>query len=134
MRFVRRGMIAFDIVCEAWHDTSSYLEVNLMSYEINGIVQYNASELKHILGTGDAIVIDVRTPEEYQSGHIPGVPLHPMQQIAEWVGELNPDKPYVFVCRSGNRSQHVASVLKANGFHHVANYDGGMLVWDGDIE
>ncbi|WP_067617789.1 rhodanese-like domain-containing protein [Alicyclobacillus acidiphilus] len=98
------------------------------------IAQYGPDELKEILAEGRMQVIDVRTPEEYAEGHIPGVPLKPMQEVAEWMNDLDPSQPYVFVCRSGNRSQRVAEFLQANGFTNVANYRGGMLVWDGELE
>lgn len=102
--------------------------------ERNGILQHSVAELKDILQRGSKTVIDVRTPEEYAEGHIPDVPLKPMQEVADWIEELDPSQPYVFVCRSGNRSQRVAEFLQSNGFSNVANYDGGMLVWDGDSE
>ncbi|WAH34993.1 rhodanese-like domain-containing protein [Alicyclobacillus dauci] len=102
--------------------------------ERNGIPQYTADELKTILKDGKTKVIDVRTPEEYAEGHIPNVPLCPMQEVADWMNELHPEESYVFICRSGNRSQRVAEFLKSNGFDHVANYDGGMLAWDGELE
>lgn len=98
------------------------------------ITQYGPDELKRILAEGQIQVIDVRTPEEYAEGHIPGVPLKPMQDVAEWMDELDPNKSYVFVCRSGNRSQRVAEFLQSNGFPHVGNYHGGMLIWDGELE
>lgn len=101
--------------------------------EHNGIRQYSTAELKTLLGDKTTQVIDVRTPEEYAEGHIPDVPLHPMQEVADWINGLQPDKSYVFVCRSGARSQRVAEFLKANGFSEVANYDGGMLAWDGEL-
>lgn len=102
--------------------------------ERNGIQQYSVDELKEILQSTSKVVIDVRTPEEYAEGHIPGVPLKPMQEVADWMETLDPEQSYVFVCRSGNRSQRVAEFLHSNGFAHVANYDGGMLVWDGESE
>jgi rhodanese-related sulfurtransferase len=105
-----------------------------VAYEVNGVTQYSIDEVKEILKNGKAKVIDVRTPEEYQEGHIPGVPLRVMQNIAEWIGELNPEEPYVFVCRSGGRSQTVAEYLVGMGFHNVANCVGGMLAWNGDIK
>lgn len=98
------------------------------------IRQYDVDELKNLLHEGNVQIIDVRTPEEYQSGHIPNVPSKPMQDIGTWMDELNPQDSYVFVCRSGARSQRVAEFLSEKGFQHVANYDGGMLVWDGDVE
>lgn len=102
--------------------------------ERDGIQQYTTDELKAILQNDKIQVIDVRLPEEYAAGHIPNVPLKPMQNVAEWIDELNPEQSYVFVCRSGNRSQRVAQFLQSNGFTHVANYDGGMLAWDGELE
>lgn len=82
---------------------------------------------------GSAQVIDVRTKEEYQSGHIPHVPLRTMQELPDWISELDPQKSYVFVCRSGARSQRVALYLHQNGFDHVANLNGGMMGWDGSV-
>lgn len=100
----------------------------------NGIRQYSADELKDILKNESAHVIDVRTPEEFAEGHIPGVPLKSMQDIGDWMGELDSQASYVLVCRSGARSQRVAEFLKSNGFEDVANYDGGMLAWDGELQ
>ncbi|MCL6631286.1 MAG: rhodanese-like domain-containing protein [Alicyclobacillus herbarius] len=105
-----------------------------MATERNGVAQYSSDELKQILKEGTVQVIDVRTPEEYASGHIPGIPLRPMEAVAKWIEDLNPNESYVFVCRSGNRSQRVAEFLKANGFKRIGNFDGGMLAWDGDIK
>ncbi|CAM3787421.1 rhodanese-like domain-containing protein [Alicyclobacillus pomorum] len=109
-------------------------EVMNLAYEKAGVLQYSKEELKEILKNQSAKVIDVRTEEEYAAGHIPSVPLRPMQELPEWVNELDPSERYVFVCRSGGRSQKVASYLKENGFEHVANFEGGMLAWDGELE
>lgn len=105
-----------------------------MPAERDGITQYSIAEVKQILSAGTARVIDVRTAEEYEEAHIPGVPLKPLQAVAEWMGELNPKDPYVFVCRGGTRSQKVATVLQENGFTNVANCVGGMTAWDGDVK
>lgn len=103
-------------------------------FERDGIKQYTAEELKHILQEGQVQAIDVRTQEEYEEGHIPNVPSKPMQEVADWMNELDPHGKYIFICRSGNRSQRVAEFLQANGFADVSNYDGGMLVWDGELD
>lgn len=105
-----------------------------MSFDLDGILQYDRDELKSILSNHSAAVIDVRTPEEYEAGHIPDVPLKPMQDVMDWVEELNPAQAYVFICRSGSRSQRIAAFLQENGFAKVANFSGGMLGWDGDLE
>lgn len=105
-----------------------------MKEEKNGVVQYSLDELKQILAEGSIKPIDVRTQEEYEDGHIPGVPLHPMQDVAQWVEELDKEQQYVLICRSGNRSQHVAEYLIQYGVKNVGNFDGGMLIWDEETE
>jgi rhodanese-related sulfurtransferase len=105
-----------------------------MSNFRDGIKQVDKEELKNILSVKDPkqIVIDVREPDEYDAGHIPGVPLAPMHTIPNLVEGFDNDKEYTFVCRSGNRSQNVSLFLKEQGIENVANFDGGMLDWDGE--
>lgn len=103
---------------------------------VEGIPQMSKQELKKLLerlpeGTQ---VIDIREEEEYEAGHIPGIPLLPMSQLAERLHELTPDQEYVFICRSGKRSQRVSEFLKEQGFARVNNFYGGMLTWDGPVE
>ncbi|GGI95418.1 sulfurtransferase [Alicyclobacillus cellulosilyticus] len=105
-----------------------------MAFEHEGILQYSADELKQLLAEGKVRVIDVRTPEEYADGHIPGVPLRPMQVVESWAHEIRPDDAVVFVCRSGRRSQTVAKWFWDRGFRQVANLYGGMLAWNGEVE
>lgn len=106
-----------------------------MSFEKDGIKQIDKDELKNMLKSSDSdsVIIDVREPDEYHEGHIPGVPLVPMQTIPNLVEGFSKDKEYIFVCRSGNRSQNVSLFLKEQGLNQVTNYDGGMLAWDGDV-
>ncbi len=90
-----------------------------------------AEDIKNIIEEG-ALIVDVRTKEEYEQGHIPGslnIPLDEIGKAMEW---LQKDVPVVLVCASGNRSSHAVMVLKANGFEKV--YNGGS--WDslGDIK
>lgn len=82
----------------------------------------------------EALVIDVRTPQEYTGplGHIPGAQLKPVQQIDRWAKEIAAlkDRPIVLVCRSGNRSSYAANYLKAQGFQQLLNVQGGMMAWN----
>ncbi|MCR6107379.1 rhodanese-like domain-containing protein [Salipaludibacillus agaradhaerens] len=106
----------------------------MSTHEKDGIKQIDKESLKDLLSKGDPkqIVLDVREPDEYVSGHIPGVPLIPMHSIPNLLDGFDKNKEYVFVCRSGNRSQNVSLFMKDQGFNNVMNYDGGMLAWDGD--
>ena len=78
-----------------------------------------------------ALLVDVRTPEEYHGplGHLRGAVLLPMDTLASRVGELDPARPVVTVCRSGARSAQAATLLGKAGFAQVANLAGGMLRW-----
>ncbi|KYG32355.1 rhodanese-like domain-containing protein [Alkalihalobacillus trypoxylicola] len=105
-----------------------------MSYEKDGINQIEVEELEKLVNEerDNKILIDVREVEEYDQFHIPGVPLIPMNQIPQLFEKMDKEKDYVFICRSGARSQNVALFLKDNGFNHVHNYAGGMLAWQGE--
>ncbi len=107
-----------------------------MSFVEDGIEQITPEELLEIVNDADrkVILIDVRELEEYVSGHIAGVPLIPMNTIPEKLDELDSDQTYIFICKSGGRSQNVARYLKANGYENVMNYSGGMMNWQGPIE
>ncbi|NWL89885.1 MULTISPECIES: rhodanese-like domain-containing protein [unclassified Paenibacillus] len=106
-----------------------------MSEIIGGVSHIDCDELQHILQNSNnkTLVIDVREPEEYIAGHIPGIPLIPMNEIPDYIGDFDMDREYVFVCRSGGRSYQVARYFQQNGFDKVHNYSGGMLEWDYDI-
>lgn len=89
---------------------------------------------KELIDLEEVIVLDVRTPEEYNSGHIPGAELVPLQIIEGMSEELDKDKHYLIVCRSGNRSQQAADILSGKGFKNLYNMTGGMNEWTYDIE
>ncbi|WP_017726871.1 rhodanese-like domain-containing protein [Halalkalibacterium ligniniphilum] len=104
-----------------------------MAFVQDGIEQIEAEELKALLKYKETMIIDVREPDEYEEGHIPGVPLIPMSTIPKVAEQFDQSKSYVFVCRSGSRSHHVALFLKDQGIENVKNYYGGMLAWTGEL-
>lgn len=103
-----------------------------MAYELEGIRQLDIDELKEQYNNGKKtpIMIDIREPGEYEERHIPGVPLLPMNQVPEVIDQFKKDESYVFICRSGSRSQHTAQYFQDNGIENVYNFAGGMLAWD----
>lgn len=107
-----------------------------MARSEDGIVQLSTEEMKSFLinKADEPIIIDVREVEEYENGHLPGVPLIPMNEIPSMVAGMDQSKSYVFVCRSGRRSQNTALYLREQGFSNVRNYEGGMLAWDWELE
>ena len=77
-------------------------------------------------------LIDVREPQEFNDalGHIAGVRLLPLSQLATHAAELiAADRPVVAVCRSGSRSAQATVLLQKSGLHKIANLAGGMLRW-----
>jgi rhodanese-related sulfurtransferase len=74
----------------------------------------------------DAVVIDVRTPEEYDAGHIEGAQLLDIQSasFAAGVEQLDPEQTYVVYCRSGNRSATATDQMEAAG---LTVLDGGAM-------
>ena len=78
------------------------------------------------IDTSKGAILDVREPFEWEQGVLPDAILISMGEIPERVGELETDKAYLVVCRSGGRSQQVAAFLAMNGFEKVANMNGGM--------
>ncbi len=82
-----------------------------------------------IMGRNDVVLLDVREPEEYAAGHIPGVQLIPMGTIPARLSDIPTDKTVIVTCRSGNRSGQITNFLRRNGFTRVHNMQGGILAW-----
>ncbi|MGE5675973.1 MAG: rhodanese-like domain-containing protein [Mycobacterium leprae] len=99
------------------------------------IKSISAAELQQALASGKRYrLVDVREPQEYAEGHIPGSTLHPVGQIDAWASELNRDEEIVLVCRSGRRSAGAWEYLDRQGFNRILNMSGGMLAWQGPVE
>jgi len=77
----------------------------------------------------DVFVLDVRTPEEYQAGHLPGATLIPLDQLGARYGELPQNESILVYCRSGNRSLEAVYFLENAGFNHVHSLDRGFKNW-----
>ncbi len=80
------------------------------------------TDYKRLVEEG-AKIIDVRTPEEYLSGHIPASINIPLSLLSRKIGRIGKDKQIILCCRSGMRSNSARSVLLSLGYVHV--YDGG---------
>jgi rhodanese-related sulfurtransferase len=76
-----------------------------------------------------AFVLDVREPDEWAAGHIPGATLIPLGQLTSRLAELPQNQPIVVVCRSGNRSATGRDLLLDAGFAEVTSMGGGMNAW-----
>ena len=90
--------------------------------------------VQEYLGTSGAVLLDVRTPEEYRSGHIPGSKNISLQTIdrVDSVAENKDTALYVY-CQSGARSRQAAGLLKQMGYMNVNNI-GGIAAYTGKVE
>jgi rhodanese-related sulfurtransferase len=76
-----------------------------------------------------AFILDVRTSEEWNQGHIPGSILIPLDQLSGRLSEVPRDRDVVVVCRTGVRSAQGLQILQQAGFTRAASMTGGMLAW-----
>ncbi len=80
------------------------------------------------LHAAGATVIDVRNPDEYEAGHVPGATLIPLPEIPDRVGEIPLGEPVYLICAVGGRSMRAAEFLAAQGAD-VTNIAGGTKGW-----
>lgn len=78
---------------------------------------------------GAVQIVDVREPAEWAEGYIPGALLIPLGDLAARTGELEPARPVIAVCRSGNRSLTALDVLRDAGITDAKSLAGGMKAW-----
>ncbi len=94
----------------------------------------SAEEAKTIIDNEDVIILDVRTPEEYNSGHIENAVLLPVTEIPDKAEAVLADKEakILVYCRSGNRSATAAKDLIKMGYTNVYDF-GGINDWPYEI-
>ena len=79
-----------------------------------------------------AMILDVREPEEWRMGHVPGARHIPLGSLPARAGELKRDAEIIAVCRSGARSDAAVVALQRAGFTNAWNLAGGMIAWQRD--
>lgn len=94
----------------------------------------SAEEAKKIIESEDVIILDVRTQEEYKTGHIENAVLLPLNDISSKAEELLQDKDakILVYCRSGNRSATASKQLIKMGYTNVYDF-GGIISWPYEI-
>ena len=105
--------------------------------EITNQIQYvSMDEITTIMQENtNYIILDARTIEEYNEGHIPNAICIPNETIDETVTTKLPDKDQLILiyCRSGNRSKQAALKLQQLGYTNLVEF-GGIIDWNGEIE
>ncbi|WP_240507497.1 rhodanese-like domain-containing protein [Winogradskyella aurantia] len=90
-----------------------------------------AEEMQTILDVEDAQLIDVRTPEEFEEGHILNAQNIDFSSptFDEEVNKLDKSRPVILYCRSGGRSAKCAEKMKEAGFKKIYDLEGGISKW-----
>jgi rhodanese-related sulfurtransferase len=83
----------------------------------------------------DMTLLDVREDWEVALAPVPTTTVHiPMGELSDRIGELDPQRETVVICRSGSRSAQVAQFLERQGFGKIFNLSGGILAWSRVID
>ncbi|NQT09521.1 rhodanese-like domain-containing protein [Candidatus Bathyarchaeota archaeon] len=77
----------------------------------------------------DMVILDVRTPSEFDDGHIEGAINIPVDYLAERLNELSKDNELLVYCRTGNRSARAVGILDESGFTKIFHMDAGITGW-----
>jgi rhodanese-related sulfurtransferase len=115
-------------------DGALHGKIIVMQYKAEGeahFMELTAPQAKAMIDKNAPLVLDVRTPQEFYSGHLPGAKLIPLQQLAERLSEIEDykDKDIVVYCRSGNRSTVAGEILIRKGFKKIYNIRSGIRGW-----
>ena len=84
----------------------------------------------------NAVILDVRTEEEFNEGMIPGalnIDIYKGQGFIYSIEELDKSKNYYVYCRSGGRSGQACSIMSQLGFENAYNLLGGIMNWEGEV-
>ena len=90
----------------------------------------SVAEFKEFIANPEVQLVDVRTAEEHNAGHIPGsINIDVLKGHEELATKLDPERPVALYCRSGRRSETAGNVLKAVFFRNVVDLEGGYNAW-----
>ena len=90
----------------------------------------DVEEFKEFIADSTVQLVDVRTAEEYNSGHIPGsINIDVLKGHEELAATLDPERPVALYCRSGRRSENAGWVLEKAFFRNVVDLEGGYNAW-----
>ena len=99
-----------------------------------GANQVSALQLPPLISQENAVVVDVCETEEFERGHILNAINIPLKQLQDQLGQLEKfrakDKPIVLSCRSGQRANRAAAILRKNEFKKVFTLSGGLTAWE----
>ena len=98
-----------------------------------GVQRIGPTDVTRLINSEEAVVVDVRSDAEFDSGHILNAIHIPATSLSQDLGKLKKyqSKPIITTCRSGQRSSTAGALLKKNGFEQVYTLSGGIAAWEG---
>ncbi|MBW8279357.1 MULTISPECIES: rhodanese-like domain-containing protein [Bacillus] len=121
------NMIALIIV-------AAFIVYMIVSYFYQQRLMKTLTEEEFRAGYRKAQLIDVREPNEFESGHILGARNIPLSQLKQRKSEIRPDKPVYLYCQNNVRSGRAAQTLRKHGCKDIYNLKGGFKKWGGKIK
>lgn len=111
--------------------TFTFLSCQQQSKSTESYSTVSVADFKHAIDQQQGIILDVRTPEEFAEGHLPGAMNIDINgtDFKEQIEKLDKSKNYEVYCRSGKRSAKASAMMAEKGFVNVINLDGGILSW-----
>ena len=100
--------------------------------EPQGAEKISIEKFEELRKAKDVVVLDVRTPEEFKAGRVPGAQNVDVkgEDFAERIKSLDKDQTYLVYCRTGRRSNAATAMMKELGFGKLYNFSGSMLEWE----
>jgi rhodanese-related sulfurtransferase len=92
------------------------------------VPEIDIDALAGMLDGAGTVLFDVRQPDEYDEGHVPGAHLIPLGEVPERLADFPTDTTVHVICRSGGRSAQAVGFLRRNGVDAI-NVAGGTLAW-----
>ncbi|WP_417589489.1 rhodanese-like domain-containing protein [Owenweeksia hongkongensis] len=94
------------------------------------------AEAREMIKDNKVVIIDVRTPEEFEKGHLEGATMINFfgDDFDQQIAELPKDKEYLVYCHSGNRSGKAVKKMEEAGFTNAHNMTGGWSSWSAEVE
>ena len=125
---MKRSMILFAL--------AAFIPAALFGADMGGEYhKITAKEAKAMMDKGGVTIVDVRTLDEYNAGHIPGAILGTVQTLEDTAPTLLKDKDAVILvyCRTGIRSANAAKLLLKLGYNNVYDIAGGITQWPYEV-
>jgi len=93
-------------------------------------------EFSELMNDSNTVILDVRTPEEFEQGHIPHATLINLRDpnFSQELDSLDQSKTYLVYCGTGSRSSKASALLGKKGFKNIYNLENGFNQWNGPKE